>query len=310
MEEYFGDPALLERLIPEIETFTGVVGLYAKNLATGEELGYRADAVMPPASTIKVCVLAELYRQAEAGVVSLDDRLTLSDADWVGGSGVLKEFEPGIAPTVRDLARMMIVVSDNVATELLVRLLGKDRINATMRTWGLQNTELLMNMELGGDIRAYALSTPRDLGRLMELIATDAIVGPKACAAMRDHLRRQQYLDQIPRYLPFNPYAADLRIDQSVAVMNKTGFYPRVRVDAAIVKAAEMTFVIATMTDRSGDGSFHPEHEGNILNGSAARLVFDTWVGVPVRDGAKGAGPETRSYLSLAERRAIRPAPS
>jgi beta-lactamase class A len=65
--------------------------------------------------------------------------------DWWGGSGVLKEFAPGLTPTVADLARMMIIVSDNVATGMLVRLLGKDSANETMRNWGLRHTELVWN---------------------------------------------------------------------------------------------------------------------------------------------------------------------
>jgi beta-lactamase class A len=301
VEERFGDAALLQRIAAEIDAFSGVVGLYAKNLATGETVGYRPDAVMPTASTIKVCVLAELYRQSDAEVVNLDDRLPVTQADWSGGSGGLKEFVPNLRPTLGDLARMMIVVSDNVATGMLVRLLGKDRINATMRAWGLSRTELIWNMELGGDTREYALSTPRELGRLMELVATDGIVSPQACAAMRDHLARQQYRDQIPRYLPFNPYAEDLRLEQPIAVMNKSGFYLGVRVDAAIVRTPEATFVIATMTEESRDRSFRPEHEGNLLNASVARLVFDAWVG-PLPP-SQHASPE--GYLSLAQRTAL-----
>jgi len=261
-----------------IDVFSGEVGIYAKNLSTGAEVGYRCDALMPTASVIKVCVLAELYRQVEIGRVDLKRRIPVSTDDWSGGSGILKEFEPGLELTITDLARAMIVVSDNVATDMLVRLLEKERINATLREWGLRHTELIWNMQLGGDTRQYALSTPRELGRLMELIATDAIVTPDACAAIRDHLRRQQYRDQIPRYLPFNPYAADLGESQPVSIANKTGFYPGVRVDAAIVEAPNVTFVMATMTEGSQDTSFSAEHEGNVLNGRVARLVFDAWV--------------------------------
>ncbi len=301
MEERFGDAALLERIAAEIDAFSGVFGFYAKNLTTGDAAGYRLDAVMPTASTIKVCILAELYRQSDGAMVNLSDRLPVTEADWSGGSGVLKEFAPNLMPTVGDLARLMIVVSDNVATGMLVRLLGKEQINATMRAWGLSRTELIWNMELGGDTREYALSTPRELGRLMELIATDGIVSPHACAAMRDHLARQQYRDQIPRYLPFNPYAEDLRLGQPIAVMNKSGFYLGVRVDAAIVRAPQVTFVIATMTEESRDRSFRAEHEGNLLNASVARIVFDAWVGPPP------PSPETspEAYLSLAQRTAL-----
>jgi beta-lactamase class A len=279
VSERVGDPALVRAIETVAAGFSGEFGLFARNLATGAEVGYRPDAVMPTASAIKVGVLAELYRQADAGLVDLARRLPVTAEDWYGGSGVLKEVAPGIAPSVGDLARLMIVVSDNVATGMLVRLLGKERINATLRAWGLRHTELRWDMQLGGAIRAYALSTPRELARLMELIATDAVVSPDACAAMRDHLRRQQYRDQIPRYLPFNPYAADLGADQALTVANKTGFYPGVRADAAIVATPEISFVIATLTEGSRDPSFSPEHEGNVVNGRVARLVFDAWVG-------------------------------
>jgi beta-lactamase class A len=268
---------LEERIADRATGFSGQFGMFAKNLETGEEVGVNADAVMPTASVIKVAVLAELYRQVEAGKVSLDERREVTPDDWWGGSGVLKEFAPGLTPTVNDLARMMIIVSDNVATGMLVRLLGKDAINASLREWGLQETALIWQMSPGDDIRNYAVSTPRELARLMELIATDAVISPEACAAMRDHLSRQQYLDQIPRYLPYNPYARYVGADDSMQVYNKTGFYTGVRADAAIVTSSDCRFVIATMTEGSTDPTFRMDHEGNLLNGAAALLVYEAW---------------------------------
>jgi hypothetical protein len=148
-----------------------------------------------------------------------------------------------------------------------------------MREWGLPRTELVWKLELGHDIRDYAVSTPRELARLMELIATDTVLTPEACAAMRDHLGRQQYLDQIPRYLPYNPYGAYVGEPSTVSVANKTGFYCGVRADAAIVTAPDFSFVIATMNEKSTDLSFSPDHEGMLLNGAVARLVYEAWVG-------------------------------
>jgi beta-lactamase class A len=265
------------RIVRRAAEFSGEFGMFARNLATGESVGCHEDAVMPTASTIKVGVLGELYRQVNEGLVDLHERRVVTPDDWWGGSGVLKEFEPGVAPTVQDLARLMIVVSDNVATGMLVRLLGKERINQTMRDWGLSQTELIWKLELGHDIRDYAVSTPRELARLMELIATDTVLTPEACAAMRDHLSRQQYLDQIPRYLPYNPYGAYVGAESEVTVANKTGFYSGVRVDAAIVTAKEFSFVIATMNEKSADRSFRPDHEGMLLNGAVARMVYEAW---------------------------------
>jgi beta-lactamase class A len=274
----FGDSAILEPVNALLAGFPGELGFYAKNLTTGEEVWHRPDEVMPTASVIKVGIMAELYRQIETGLVDPATRLTVTAEDYYGGTGVLKEFETGIQPTVTDLCRLMIIVSDNVATGMLVRLLGKERINRSFAEWGLPNTRLIMNMKLGGDIREYAVSTARELGRLYELIATDGFLTPASCETMRYHLSRQQHLEQIPRDLPYHQYASELGIEQPLSVMNKIGNYPGVRVDAAIVKAPSATFVIATMNEGSPDPLFQVDHEGNVLNGRVARIVFDRWV--------------------------------
>lgn len=286
-EDRFGDARLLAGVDGALASFGGVLGLYAKNLTTGEKLGHRADAVMPTASVIKVGIMAELYRQVGEGSVDLEQRMRLDASDWYGGTGVLKEMMPGLEPTVTDLCRLMIIQSDNVATGMIVRLLGKERINQSFRDWGLPHTELVMNMTLGGDIRQYAVSTPRELGRLMELIATDGFVTPPACAAMRTHLNKQQHQEQIPRGLPYNQFANDLGMAQPVQVMNKIGNYMGVRVDAAIVTGPNTRFVIAAMNEGSPDHGFSVDQEGNVLNGRLARVVFDAWVtGLP--DGVAG----------------------
>jgi hypothetical protein len=136
-------------------------------------------------------------------------------------------------------------------------------------------------MSLGGEIREYAVSTPRELGRLYELIATDGFLTPEACAAMRDHLGRQQHLEQIPRALPYNQFAADLGVAQSVRVANKIGNYVGVRVDAALIETPAARFILVTMNEGSADHGFAIDQEGNQLNGRIGRAVFDHWGGVP-----------------------------
>jgi beta-lactamase class A len=274
-----GDPGLLSGIDDLTASFAGELGVYAKNLTTGEEIAYRADEVMPTASTIKVAIMAELYRQVGSGQVDLEQRVRMEPSDWYGGTGVLKELMPGLEPTVDDLCRLMIIQSDNVATGMLVRRLGKDRINQSLRDWGFDVTELRWNLALGGDIRQYAVSTPRELGRLMELIATDGFLTPEACAEMRTHLAKQQHLEQIPRELPYNQYATDVGNDQGVHVMNKIGNYMGMRADVAIVTAPAVSFVLATANEGSPDHGFSVDQEGNVLNGRVAKLVFDAWVG-------------------------------
>ncbi len=233
---------------------------------------------MPTASTIKLIVLAELYRQAEAGGVRLDDPLAIDPDDRRGGSGILKDLSPDLHITVRDHAILMTALSDNTSTAVLVRLLGLARILQSAREWGMTDTSATFR---SGAMREYATSTPRDIVRLLTLIATDAIISAAACAAMRDILVTQQYHDQIGRYLPFNPYArSGYAHPGPVIVRSKSGFSGPggVRVDAGIVELPnDVRYVLCVMTEGSNDHLYQPEHDGATLNGRLSRLIFDAW---------------------------------
>lgn len=270
-----------ERLIAE---FSGDAAFLAHNLTTGAEIGHQPDAVMPTASTIKLLVLAELYRQVEVGDIRLDDPVTMTPEDWRGGSGILKDLSPALVVTVHDHATLMTALSDNISTAVLVRLLSLERILASARDWGMMET----TARFTGTMREYATSTPRDIVRLLTLIATDGIVSPAACAAMRDILVTQQYHDQIARYLPFSPYdRTGYDHPGPVIVRSKSGFAGKagVRVDAGIVELpGGVRYTLCLMTEGSRDHLYRPEHDGTTLNGRLSRLIFDAWwpPGVPM----------------------------
>jgi beta-lactamase class A len=267
-----------------ITDFAGEAAFLARNLTTGAEIGHRPDAVMPTASTIKLLVLAELYRQVEASDIRLDDPVTMTPEDRHGGSGILKDLSPALVATVHDHATLMIALSDNTSTAVLVRLLGLERMLASARAWGMTNTTATFS----GTMREYATSTPRDIVRLLALIAEDRIISPAACAAMRDILVTQQYHDQIARYLPFNPYdRTGYDHPGPVIVRSKSGFAGKmgVRVDAGIVELpGNLRYALCLMTEGSRDHLYRPEQDGAILNGRISRLVFDAWwpPGVPM----------------------------
>jgi beta-lactamase class A len=271
---------------PEVEAaareliagFSGAAAWFARNLTTGAEVGYRPDAVMPTASTIKLLVLAELLRQAEAGAVRLDERVALAPEDRRGGSGILKDLDGGALLTVRDHAVLMVALSDNTSTQLLVRLLGRERILESARAWGLAHTSALFRAPDDAPARDYGASTPRDITRLLELIARDELLSPAACAELRAILVTQQYHDQIGRYLPYNQYERDGATHPGpVVIMSKSGFMDGVRVDAGIVTTPGASWVICLMNEESADRSYQPEQEGAVLNGRISRLVFDAW---------------------------------
>ena len=276
----------IEQVVQQIVAgFDGEAAFMARHLDTGEEIGHRPERVMPTASTIKLIVLAEVFRQAEEEIISLDESLPIAADDRRGGSGILKDLSPDLLLPVRDHCTLMIALSDNTATATLVRLVGRERVLASAREWGMTDTTSGFRVPEGGGARDYGASTPRDLVHLLAFIAEDAIISPSACAAMRDILLTQQYHEQIARYLPYSQYEREGYVPHGeIVVRSKSGFMNDttggVRVDAGIVDVRDgPRFAIALMTEGSPDRGFGPEHPGAILNGQLARLVFDHWAG-------------------------------
>lgn len=266
-----------------IDEFEGEAAFLAYNLQTGAEVGYRADAVMPTASTIKLLVLAEIARQAGAGLIDIKQMLPLQPEDTTGGSGILKDLSPDVMLSVRDIATLMIALSDNIATNALIRLAGRERIEQSGREWGMTATTLKSGDWPERNARQYASSTPKDIVQLLRLVATDTLVSPEASALVRDILVTQQYHDQIGRYLPFGQYQRVGAVHQGqVVIRSKSGFMTdgngAVRVDAGIIEIdGEQRYVLCLMNEGHPELAFNSEHPGAILNGRISRIIFDAW---------------------------------
>ncbi len=132
-----------ERIAGIAEPLGGTVGVAARNLASGAELAIAADDLYPMASCFKIPIMVEVMRQVDAGILRLDDRLTLTEADKSPG-GTLIHCHEGLRPTVRDLLYLMITLSDNTATDMLWRLLGLGSVNETMRELGVPSIDCFM----------------------------------------------------------------------------------------------------------------------------------------------------------------------
>lgn len=152
------------------------VGVAARNLATGAAVTIRADEPFPLASCFKVPVMVEVMRQADRGLLRLDERLTLTEADKSPGSTLLHLHE-GLRPTVRDLLYLMITLSDNTATDMLWRRVGLESVNATMRELGLTSIDCVWPnreyflMECGAGSEWQGLSGPEVVARWREIEA-------------------------------------------------------------------------------------------------------------------------------------------
>ncbi len=272
----------LERALGAIVAQGGEVAFAATNVATGEEVSRNSDRVMPTASVFKLPLLVEVYRQAEAGTLDLGERVTLRAEDVVMGSGILRDFQPGLQPTLRDLAMMMIVASDNGATNVLLdRVGGPQRVNATMRELGLPSIVIHRRIAFGeittaGDL---AVAAPQDLMRLAAALAREDLVAPEASRAMLAILGRQRYLEQVPRFVAYRPYAGDFGKRQQIGVFNKTGMIGGLRADTGIFALGpEVKIAYSVVSDTGEDDTYRNEHPADITNALIGRVLVEYWL--------------------------------
>src|SRR5213080_4709587 len=242
----------------------GVLGVAILDLTTGQKYVLHADEVLPTASSIKIAVLAELYRQAQQGKIRLTDLYTLQPSDLVGGSGVAGALTPGVTRlTIRDVAALMISVSDNSAANIIIDRIGMENVNALLDSLGLTHTRLRRKMM---DLKAAAegrenIATPREMAQLLEDLYRGKVLNKQFTEEFFNLLsiHKESY---IPRELP-----EDLR------VANKPGELEGVRNDSGIVFAGKHPYVISVMTTY-----LRREHDGGeaiIRISNAAYQMFD-----------------------------------
>jgi beta-lactamase class A len=282
-----GHDAVIEAIEREFGDFAGSGGVAARDLDSGETIAVNADATTATASTIKVPILIELFRRIEAGDFSLDERYAVTEAVRAPGSGILRDLSLGVELSVRDFATLMIVVSDNTATNLLIDLVGVDAVNRTMAEAGFPRTRLLRRLDfpdIGTDPRRLAVTTPADLAGIMAALANRTILSPASCDAILDIMRKQHYVDLTPRYLPYFPYGEELgRSDNGLRIANKTGGWHGMRADMALIEwpvgGRQRRYVIGVGTEGDPDTRFWAENTADRLIGRVSKIIFDHFGG-------------------------------
>ena len=250
-------PAPLQRLEASIQrtvrSINATWGIYVKSLETGEEIAIDADRRMETMSTIKIPLMVEAFEQIKAGKFKLADKYTFVEADSQPGTGTIQRLDPGAVMTVKDLITMMIVVSDNTATEVLYRMVGgPDVVNARLDTLGLTNTRAMnVPSKWFPALRAaptteqfyregkhpFGVSTPREMGRLLEMMERGTLVDKPSSDLMLRIMRGQLYRTRIPRYVT------------GYTIPHKTGdFLPYVGDDVGILEAPGKTIIVSVFT--------------------------------------------------------------
>lgn len=221
----------------------GVLGVAIEDLTTGQTFFLHGDEVFPQASSIKIAVLAELYHQAQQGKLKLTDIYIMQSSDLVPDSYIMGGLTPGVTKlTLRDLATMVVAVSDNAATNVLIDRVGMDDVNALLDSFGLAHTRLRRKMM---DLKAAAegrenISTPREMMGLLDAIYRGKLFD-KALTEDFFKVLSNPKDSWVPRDLP-----------EDLKVANKPGSLEGVRNDSGIVFVSNHPYVICVMTTYLG----------------------------------------------------------
>lgn len=283
------DSALDQQLQTIAAAHHGHVALYAHNLKTGQTSAYSPDLPVKTASTIKMGILLDAAEQIRAGKATLSERLVLNKPNQVEGSGVLGELTPPIALTLGDTLTLMVVLSDNTATNMAIDRLGLDHINATLRAAGLKQTWLYKKVyvpatgPMPADQPQFGLgkTTAREMASIMERFATCHIAldnsaplpsdGP-ICGSILHMLRNQQDRNSLPRYIE----SLDTS-EHGSAIGNKTGALDEVRNDVALIATKNGPVVIAGFTFDNSDQRWTGDNEAEQTLGKLAQAIIQKW---------------------------------
>jgi beta-lactamase class A len=264
------------QLRDRVAGFPGGVSLYAKNLDSGEAIGIRETEPVRTASTIKLAVMAALFDAIARGELQWSERLTITDAEKVAGSGVIEsELSSGVQLPLQDVMHLMMALSDNTATNMILERFPADRVNAYLDRIGLGSTRSLRKIlgkngpagvSAAGKLeknQKYGLgvSTPRDMVALVERMERGELVSAEASREMIAVMKRCQDTTGIRR--PFG----------ELAVANKTGALDALRSDVGIVYSKTGRIAIAITVDGIAQPDWGPDNPGSLLIADLARML-------------------------------------
>ena len=292
MSAHAQDAAPLQTQVRQIiAAHHGKVALFAHQLNTGQTLAIDADTPVQTASTIKLALLWTMLRQIALGKASWSEKLVLQPGEGVGGSGVLHFLDTPVTLTLKDVATMMVIVSDNTATNLLIDRFTTKQVDADMTALGFNQTWLYKKVSkpatgpMPADQPKFGLgkTTPRQIASVMERIGRCDLNLPgqpridqskpnAACAIALTMLRNQFYRDTIPRYLE----SLD-NTEEGSGIASKTGSLNATRSDVAIVAGKTGPIVTAIYTYDNADQGWSVDNEGEVTIAKIAKAIVQAW---------------------------------
>jgi beta-lactamase class A len=257
----------------EITPFKGKVFLFAKNLDTGATYSFNGDERVRTASTIKVAVMIEAFTRVAEGRAKWTDELILTKAARYGGSGVLPELADGLRLTLRDCVNLMMVVSDNTATNMVLDYLTTDAVNARMKTLGFKDTRIMRRIGGGAESRegkepdnkrfGLGATTPHEMVRILEQLDAGEIVNKAAAKEMIDLMKREQARYAIGRTI------------WDVPMASKYGALDSLRSCVAIVYSKRGRIAIAITVDDMPEVIWSVDNPGYLLMSRLSLILLE-----------------------------------
>ena len=262
-----------EQVRAAVSEFKGKVSLFAKNLDTGATYDFGGDNRVRTASTIKVTVMIEAFARVTEGKAKWGDEVVLTDAKKVQGSGVLQELSDGLRLTLRDAVNLMMVVSDNTATNLVLDVLTTDAVNARMEQLGLKQTKLLRKVGSGGTSKAgldpvlkpfgLGVTTPREMVMIVEKLERGEVVSKEASKEMIALMKREQSHDGIGRTL------------NGVDMATKSGALDRLRSNVGIIYSKRGRIAMAITCDDMAEIDWTDDNAGYLMMSRLSLILID-----------------------------------
>ncbi|MGL6221899.1 MAG: serine hydrolase [Lacrimispora sphenoides] len=272
---------LEKRIEAEIMSYDGKMGIYLDDFH-GNVIAIHADEAFETASTIKTYILACLFDEVEKGIKSLEDMIEYKEEHVVDGSGVLPDLEPGAMLRVKDAATLMIIVSDNIATNMMIDYLGLERINQCIKALGCKDT-VLHNPIHFEQYDRLGTSTPEDYASIFIRLAKGELISPGADEKMLDILKKQHYNSMITKDFPPFYMDSDNTDDILISVASKSGSMDACRNDGGLVFTPYGPYAIVMFHKEFSDAMYYPAHPATVFGARVSRMILDQFLALEGR---------------------------
>lgn len=272
-----GDTTALRHKLDSIaDAHHGVVGYSVIDVDNNVRISRRGDEKFPTASLIKVAVLVTVYDLVAKGQLSLDDPITVLKIDQVPGSGIVQYLHNGTILTVRDAAWLMITISDNTATNLLLDRIIIRRVWNKMDSLGLHDTRVhsksflrVASIAMDSSVKyGLGVTTPNEMAKLFQLLAQGKAVNPASDSAMLDILEHNENGEKLQRYV------------YGVRAAHKSGETDQVRTECSLYYLRNR-IVACVLTKENVDQRYSPDAEAHLTIGRMGEAIVNAWGGIP-----------------------------